>query len=450
MKNFIKTKKFLICILIASILVVLVIGGFLLFGNNKTSLNDFPNGTYNCELMYDGKSFDSDEVVKAWLEKLATYDVPIDFDTINISDVRKGLVEEFGASFIVKKDNVVTLNLINGEMTAEFAYYDINNKQFNISEELIGEEGWQKVQEILNKSVTIKQTNDSVIFDNFGFVLIYPTYYNNEINNASSENNINLDLEKYTGLGDLVCKISIEDDNQTDSSSKEETSDFDAKLVYKDLIDSYSQYLYTHGESGEILLGTPGWNEHHTMPEAYEMCNINEVSAQNTCESFENIRTYLAYAIYDMDGDGIEELIIARHGSYYDSDKYNPSNEIMAIYYYNKKVKNLYLAPFYTAATIEILEDGYLKYSSGRMGNYTTTFQKKGKSWDKLETVLNYETIDSENGLIFIKRVPGKEDEIHENITWSELSNYDNSYNSVGKFAINLNKLEWNTILYLD
>jgi len=411
-------------------------------GTNSTTLLD---GTYSCELMYNGKSFDDDNVTREWLQKLATYEDSIDVDNINISDFRKSLFEEFGSSYIVKDNNIIKLNLVNGSEPMEYVLYDITSNTFTLGNSLLDAKDsdvYKTIETIFNKSLKVKQTKDSFTYVNFGFILIYPSIYNNAKNNTSSDGIIDIDYDKYTGLGDLICKTSISDDKEDSGSNKVEATS-NAEVIYKDIIDSYSQYIYSYGKSGEIHLGTPGWYHYFDMSDAHDNCYSTYIEDQLACQDMEEVRTFLAYTFYDMDGDNVKELIVAQHGSYY-SDTYNPSNEIMGIYYYeNKQVKNLYLAPSGGGSNINILEDGYLKYSGGRQGNYYSNFVKKGKNWSKLDQVVSYETTLDDSGLTFTKSVPGQKDEVHKNITWDSLGDYDNSYNAVGKFEVDLNKLEW-------
>lgn len=444
-------------VVLTIIIGVVAVGGvatsLILFNNtSKSNSNTLSNGTYSCQLMYNGKSFDDDNVIREWLQKLATYESSIDVDSINISDVRKELMESFdlifGSSYIVKDNDNITLKVSNGDKVVDFVIYNIGNNQFKLGEDVTGSEDTNEVyialQNILNQAVVAKQTKDDFTYENFMIIWCAMNLKKDALLEVSS------DFEKYTnldGIGDLVCKTSISDDKEEDSSSNDVQITTKAEVIYKDITDSYSQYIYSYGKSGEIHLGTPGWYHYFDMSNAHDNCSSTYVEDQLACQDMEEVRTYLAYTFYDLDGDNIKELVVAQHGSYY-SDTYSPSNEIMGIYYYeNKQVKNLYLAPSGEGSNITILEDGYLKYSGGRQGNYYSNFVKKGKSWSKLEQVVSYQTTEEESGLTFTKSVPGEKDEVHKNITWASLGDYDNSYNAVGKFEVDLNKLEWTSFL---
>lgn len=222
----------LLSIIIA--IIVISVGGIstilLLSRENVPKLNPeansttLPDGTYSCELMYNGKSFDDDNVIREWLKKLAIYESSIDIDSINISDFRKGLFDEFGSNnYIVKDDNIVKLYLTADRKEIEYITYDIGKNQFTLNEELYSDsDGWRRVETILNNSIKVEQTKDSFTYSNFGFILIYPSIYNNAKNNASSDGIVNIDYDKYTGLGDLVCKTPIQ--NKSENSSNENIS----------------------------------------------------------------------------------------------------------------------------------------------------------------------------------------------------------------------------------
>lgn len=181
--------------------------------------NTLSNGTYGCELMYNGKSFDDDNVIRDWLQKLATYENSINVDSINISEFKKGLFDEFGSNnYIVKDDNIVKLYLTADGKAYEYIIYDISKNQFTLNEELYSNDdgdGWKRVETILNKSIKAVQTKDGFTYSNFGFILIYPSIYNNAKDNGSSDDIVNIDYNKYTGLGDLVCKTPVQ--NKSDN-----------------------------------------------------------------------------------------------------------------------------------------------------------------------------------------------------------------------------------------
>lgn len=216
------TKKHIV----ATIIIGVVAVGFLLNMNSDFSNDNFlnktfssktlPNGTYSCELMYNGKSLDDDDVIRAFIQKLATYDSSIDVDKVNISDFRKGLFDEFGTAYIVKENNIVKLNLTNGSHKVEFALYNISNNQFNLSKDWFdtdNENALNTMETAFNNFVSVKQTKDSFTYGNFGFILIIPTIYNNSKNNISSDGTIDIDYTKYTDLGDLVCGSNVNSSN---------------------------------------------------------------------------------------------------------------------------------------------------------------------------------------------------------------------------------------------
>lgn len=233
--------------------------------------------------------------------------------------------------------------------------------------------------------------------------------------------------------------------NNSNISDTKKVTSINPQEVYKNIIDSYVDYIYSYGDNGDILLGTPGWYSYMNMSELHKSCAEPQII--NLCDEMENIRTYLSYTFSDLDNDGIEELIVAQHGSYYDEDIYHPSNLIIGIYYYeNGEVKNLFLAPYGAGNVITILEDGYLKYSWGRQGNYTYDYLKKESSWSDMKSVMRYD-IEEIDGIITVtKTIPGKAPETHKNITYESLNDFDDSYKNTGKYSLNLNTLKWNTI----
>ncbi|MCM1370586.1 MAG: hypothetical protein NC181_01670 [Clostridium sp.] len=271
-------------LLVTIIIGTTIIGGIttLLIFNNSNLSNEtsdskvLPDGTYSCELMYNGQSFDNDDAIKEWLKKLATYESSIDVDNVNISDFRKNLFEEFGSNnYIVKDNNIIKLYLTADGKEIEYIIYNINNNQFTLNKELYSD-GGKSVESILNKSIKTEQTKDSFTYDNFGFILIYPSIYNNIKNNATSEGIIDIDYNKYTGLGDLVCKTKISSLEQKQNNQKK---------AYDEIIDKYRQVLSYSSKDDKLSVGV----------------TINENYAGN--------KYY--YTLYDVNGDGIDELILA-------------------------------------------------------------------------------------------------------------------------------------------
>lgn len=202
---------------------LLLVGGNASKLNPDTNSNVLPDGTYSCELRYNGKSLNADETIKEWLNKIATYESSINIDNIDISSFRKGLFDEFGSSFIEKENNTLKLNLNNGGKTTEYAIYSFETKTFQLNDKLYDSESNEALttmETILNKSLKVKQTKDSIIYENFGFLLIYPFIYNNAKNNGIS-GEVNIDYDKYTNLGDLVCSSNIS--SSTDNVSQQPT-----------------------------------------------------------------------------------------------------------------------------------------------------------------------------------------------------------------------------------
>lgn len=243
-------KKYIVVIIIT---LVIAIGGFwswkLIFSNNlisdkkasNTKINEedydiLSNGTYGCEFMYNGKSLNDTEVMKTFIQKLATYDDSIAIDKIDFSDFKEEKDDLFyilEKAYIVKENNIVKLNINNWSDQLEFALYDINNNQFTINKnwfDMDDEKALTPFETSFNNIVQVKQTKDNFVFSNFGFIIIYPIIYNNYINSMSSDKTINIEYDKYTDLGDLVCSSNISSTNLNETSQE---SDFNGEYIRK-------------------------------------------------------------------------------------------------------------------------------------------------------------------------------------------------------------------------
>lgn len=174
------------------------------------------NGTYICELMFNGKSMTDDNVFKEWINKISTYDSTLNsqFSSVDFVELRDGMFDEIGSQYIVKENDVVKLFLVHNNNISEYASYNVKDNSFSINKELYRNEGTISALEMLiNNVVTISQTNSSFSYNNFGSAIIFPLIYNSALNNSTDSNEVwqNIDYKKYTGLGDLVCKTSMSD-----------------------------------------------------------------------------------------------------------------------------------------------------------------------------------------------------------------------------------------------
>ena len=175
---------------------------------DDSSDNDsFQNVTYSCELMYNGQSLDNEDVAISWVKKLATYDSSISIDKTNISSLKKGLLGVFENAYVIKDKNFVRLYISYESEPFEYVVYDINNKKFNAGKLWSAKDKNTQVdiETTFNNAIKVSQDKDSFTYGNFGFILIYPSIYTNNRNETSS-GEVNIDYNKYTGLGDLVCK----------------------------------------------------------------------------------------------------------------------------------------------------------------------------------------------------------------------------------------------------
>lgn len=183
--------------------------------NSSSSLtnNVLKDGIYNCEFMYEGKSLEDDEVIKSWFQRLATfniYDFPDDFN-YSYTNLKNEL---FGGAdiYITKENDWVWLYFSNGVEVKEYVNYDMNNKKFAMSTVYRNEFKKEVLENFFNTLINISYDKDSFTFGNYGSSLVYFTVYNNYIKNHSTDDlsldKINFEYDKYSGLGDLVCKTS--------------------------------------------------------------------------------------------------------------------------------------------------------------------------------------------------------------------------------------------------
>lgn len=285
-KNHILLTIFIFVIIIGGIITTII---FLNHDEPTTSLerNFLEDGTYGCELMYDGKNLDDEEVIRDWIEKLSTYESSIDVDSIDINKFKEGLDDEFGSAYIVKEDNIVRLYLKNGSETIEYISYDIEDEEFSVGKDLDGESAADIMEMFFDEAIKVKENKNSFTYGNFGFMLIFPSIVNSNNQKGESIENMDIDYEKYKGLGDLVCKTKLKMQEKSDNDTNKKENENSA----------YQQYLGKY-------IGTEGDYASESYVELLEdnVANINI----NNCVGWSNYK-----GIYEIDTlDGTDELIL--------------------------------------------------------------------------------------------------------------------------------------------
>ena len=438
-------RNHLIVIIISVVILCGVIIVLPLATNNQNedldaNSNTLEEGTYNCEFRYNGKRLDDEEVVRDYIQHLATYESSIEIDKVNISDFNDDLSDIFGTIVIVKKDNVVKLNLPKWNDQVEFALYNISNNQLKLNKDWFDEEdenALNVLEKSFNKFVHIEETKDNFTFKNFGVVLITPTIYNNSKNNISSDGTININYDQYTNLGDLVCGNNIDSSKNDDEN---ENKLVDNETIYEDIITQNRKFLLG------MITEPPKGNINYAEPILLD-----------------DTKVHLAYAFNDLNADGKDELIIGQNDSYYCNDHQDCTN-VFSIYTYddNGKVEALAL-PEGTSNfwAITILEDGYFEVEYGHQNNQRRSIYGNIQNnnevvddWNKLGNIITYELSEKEPDWQLYLEVykNGKLLESHKNVTWDawgELANKPLA-DITSKRAINLNNLNWKYILPLD
>lgn len=199
---------------------LLLVGGNASKLNPDTNSNILPDGTYSCELRYNGKSLDTDQEIKDYFNKLySKFGDTIDVDS-RIKDLRTG-VESFRKYQIVKNGNIVELMAPNknNNYMALFSY-DITNDKLtprNTSGVSTDEKLWQ----LIDNSIDIKQTGTDFTFGNYYITI---TMYLPMIMSGSIDYDIIEKIEKQLSDignlgGDLVCSSNIS--SSTDNVSQQ-------------------------------------------------------------------------------------------------------------------------------------------------------------------------------------------------------------------------------------
>lgn len=173
------------------------------FNNNvsddKPTSNILSDGTYSCQLMYNGKSLDSDKSIEDWSKKLyESITGATDASNIDISEMRQ-MVDLFKKYYVTKNANILNIGAEEENDHKKIFSYDLEHNQFiKVGEDAVTE----TMIPTLQKLIEVKQTKDSLTFDNFIFLTLYwPKLYSNSME----------DSELIKLPGDLVCTFSSEE-----------------------------------------------------------------------------------------------------------------------------------------------------------------------------------------------------------------------------------------------
>lgn len=167
--------------------------------DDKPTSNTLSDGTYSCQLMYNGKSLDSDKSVEDWSKKLyESITGATVASNIDISEMRQ-MVDSFKKYYVIKNANILTVGAKEENADKKIFSYDLGHNQFiKVGEDAVTEAMTPKLQ----KLIEVKQTKDSLTFDNFIFLTLYwPKLYSNSME----------DSELIKLPGDLVCTFSSEE-----------------------------------------------------------------------------------------------------------------------------------------------------------------------------------------------------------------------------------------------
>ena len=216
-----------------SLIIFLIISGciaMIIVRNNKGNENDNNNkkefiiqdGTYSCELMYNGKSIKNADVIEEYKNKLESFDSSLNFGSTE--QFKEAILEYFDSVYIVKNNDIVSLNIyVDGEYR-ELYLYNINDKKFSVgnTKNDTEDEYVDFSEKVLNKFLSVEQTENSFIYKNFGSTLVYPSIYNNSLLSGKT-----FDLNDYEYLfpGDLVCNKKIDSNNNKSHDNDEKSKD---------------------------------------------------------------------------------------------------------------------------------------------------------------------------------------------------------------------------------
>ncbi|MGM9835094.1 MAG: hypothetical protein ACI31M_04890 [Bacilli bacterium] len=224
--------------------------------------------------MYNGKNLNDEKTIKEWINKLSTFDSSLDYNKIDFEELKVGIFDEFGSSYIMKENGVVKLFLINDGNINEYISYSIDNNSFNINKELYNNEdsgALNSIERIFDNSITVSQTNNSFSYNNFGFVFIAPSLYNIALqeSNKNPNNDIdlkkiweNIDYKKYTELGDLVCDTSVSINTIQETNATNNVNKYVGKYIGSgEGLASYSYIdLWDNGEAYLNINNCRGWS----------------------------------------------------------------------------------------------------------------------------------------------------------------------------------------------
>lgn len=433
-------------IIVTIIIGVVAVGGvtttLLLVGGNASKLNpdansnNLPDGTYSCELRYNGKSLDTDQEIKDYFNKLySKLGDTIDVDS-RIKDLRIG-VESFRKYQIVKDGNIVELMVPNKNNNYMVLFsYDITNDKLtprNTSGVSTDEKLWQ----LIDNSIDIKQTGTDFTFGNYYITI---TMYLPMILSGSNDYDVIEKIEKQLSNignlgGDLVCGSNI---SSSSDNTKEDNLVVDNETIYEKILTQNRQYLMG------LVDTPPDGNIDYVFPELEE-----------------DIKVHLAYTFYDLNHDGKDELIIGQDGSYYGNDYIR----VFSIYKYDNKGK-VEVVPIgggnKNNAFIDILEDGYFEVEYGWQSNQSRSIygnmkedNKVVSNWNDLGELVKYDFYEDSNSnwelrLDVYKK--GKLVESHKSVTWDAWSEIQDKplVDFTSKRGINLSNLKWEYILPLD
>lgn len=254
-------KKTGLIIGVIAIILIISVTIFILIPNKKntqTGTNEnkvTQNGRYNCEFLYNGEKLDNENTIKEYMTRISSL-TGLSNEEMSVSNFKENFEENLNF-YIEVSDNKIDLYTNIDNINYQYLTYDKKTKAIKFNTDTNSDEAKDTVEQIMNNIISISEKNGIITIKEFGAVFIYPTIYNNNIQQGVQVENIKYDI--YTDLGDLVCKR-----EKTEVQPKET----DELSLYQSTIEKISNT----------------WN----------------IGIENT----------LYYSLYDINKDGIKELIL--------------------------------------------------------------------------------------------------------------------------------------------
>lgn len=359
--NWITSHIVIVAILIPTVLVIGILGVIIsikFFFVKESTTNDnnikekvIMNGTYSCEFLYNGKNFDDNETFILWLEAIAKYNGE-DFnikDIDDIDDYRNEIYDYFGNITIEKSEKEVSIKTAHDGIDNEVLIYSIKSEKFSLGNDVTHSDTWDDIIDVFNKNAKTKLSSKSFTIENFFSIEL--------ITNVKNKNG-SLENLKFTNTGDIVCQTLISPTEEVkDNLENKEESKIDELNLYKPILDK---------EADSWL-----FQDEYT----------------------------LQYALYDINKDGINELIV----------KVSPYEGIVGVYYLDNKTPKELVTTCGGRCYIDIYDNGTI-FEGGSSGacsggySYHGNIKSKNKSsikdWADFGEIASVEyTCIKENGV---------------------------------------------------